>query len=193
MTLHTDRPNRIMSLPTVQIGTGLAVLLADYLGDQEKDQGYDGPMRRAADHRIYDRISRRRTASYLEVTTVAVVRKLLPVADRTHMAKALGMSFGDLENELTLALLKACETIPEHCPVACHAGSGFEPDVRRKGHEPFRRLIQSAWGSASTSEGSSGSTSPSLSGSIGGSSSSGAGRGSCSFSREGSGGGSNGR
>ena len=57
MTLHTDRPNRIMSLPTVQIGTGLAVLLADYLGDQEKDQGYDGPMRRAADHRIYDRIS----------------------------------------------------------------------------------------------------------------------------------------
>lgn len=25
--------------------------------------------------------------------------------------------------------------MPEHCPVACHAGSGFEPDVRRKGHD----------------------------------------------------------
>lgn len=36
MTLHTDRPNRIMSLPSVQIGTELAVLLADYLDDQEK-------------------------------------------------------------------------------------------------------------------------------------------------------------
>lgn len=74
--------------------------------DQEKDQGYDVLMRRAADHRIYDRISRWRTASYPEVTTVAVVRKLLPVADRTHMAKTLGMSLGDLENQLTLALPK---------------------------------------------------------------------------------------
>ena len=89
MTLHTDRPNRIMSLPTVQIGTELAVLLADYLGDQEKNQGYNGLMRRAADHRIYDRVSRWRTAPEPKATTVAVVRKLLPVADRTHMAKAL--------------------------------------------------------------------------------------------------------
>ncbi|MBB2165184.1 hypothetical protein HLH26_11690 [Gluconacetobacter sp. 1b LMG 1731] len=106
MTLRAGRPNRIMSLSSVQIDTELAVLLADYLGDQEKDQGYDVLMRRAADHRIYDRISRWRTASYPEVTTVAVVRKLLPVADRTHMAKTLGMSLGDLENQLTLALPK---------------------------------------------------------------------------------------
>lgn len=107
MSLHTDRPNRIMSLPTVQIGTELAVLLADYLGDQEKNQGYDGLMRRAADHRIYDRVSRWRTASDPEATTVAVVRKLLPVADRTHVAEALGWSLGDLENQLTSALPKA--------------------------------------------------------------------------------------
>ncbi|CDG40486.1 hypothetical protein ASAP_2441 [Asaia bogorensis] len=42
MTLHTDRPNRIKSLSTVQIGTNLAVFLADHLSDQEKDQGYNG-------------------------------------------------------------------------------------------------------------------------------------------------------
>ena len=52
MTLHTDRPNRIMSLPTVQIGTELAVQLTDYLGDEEKGRGYDSLMRRAADHRV---------------------------------------------------------------------------------------------------------------------------------------------
>lgn len=72
MTLHTDRPNRIMSLPTVQIGTELAVLLADYLGDQEKNQGYNGLMRRAADHLIYHLVSRWRTAPDPEATAVAV-------------------------------------------------------------------------------------------------------------------------
>ncbi|MFT8809613.1 hypothetical protein [Gluconobacter sp.] len=107
MTLHTDRPNRIMSLPTVQIGTELAVLLTDYLGDEEKGRGYDSLMRRAADHRVYDRVSRWRTESDPEPTTVAVVRKLLPVADRTHMAKTLGMSLGALENQPTSALPKA--------------------------------------------------------------------------------------
>ncbi|AQT05787.1 hypothetical protein [Acetobacter persici] len=108
MTLHTDRPNRIMSLPTVQIGTKLAALLTDYLGDEEKGRGYDGLMRRAADHRVYDRVSRWRTASDPEPTTVAVVRKLLPVADRTHMAKALGWSLGALETQLTPALTWMC-------------------------------------------------------------------------------------
>ncbi|MQS00131.1 hypothetical protein [Gluconobacter aidae] len=107
MTLHADRPNRIMSLSTVQISTEPAVLLAYYLCDEGKDCGYDGLMRRAADHRIYDRVSRWRTASDPESTTVAVVRKLLPVADRTHMAKALGWSLGALENQLTSALPKA--------------------------------------------------------------------------------------
>ncbi|WP_225198915.1 MULTISPECIES: hypothetical protein [Gluconobacter] len=97
-----------MSLPTVQIGTKLAALLTDYLGDEEKDRGYDGLMRRAADHRVYDRVSRWRTASDPEPTTVAVVRKLLPVADRTHMAKALGWSLGALETQLTPALTWMC-------------------------------------------------------------------------------------
>ena len=90
MTLHTDRPNKIMSLPTVQISTELAVLLAHYLSYEEKDRGYGGLMHRAADHLIYHLVSRWRTAPDPEATTVAVVRKLLPVADRTHMAKALG-------------------------------------------------------------------------------------------------------
>ncbi|WP_228391869.1 hypothetical protein [Gluconobacter aidae] len=90
MTLHTDRPNKIMSLPTVQISTELAILLAYYLSYEEKDRGYGGLMRRAADHLIYHLVSRWRTAPDPEATTVAVVQKLLPVADRTHMAKALG-------------------------------------------------------------------------------------------------------
>lgn len=69
MTLHTDRPNKIMSLPTVQISTELAVLLAYYLSYEEKDRGYSGLMRRAADHQIYERVSRWRTASDPEATT----------------------------------------------------------------------------------------------------------------------------
>lgn len=118
MTLHASAQNRRTPLPTIQAGADLTVLLADYLGNEEKGRGYAGLMRRAADHRLYDRVSRWRTAPNPETTAVAVVRKLLPMVDRTRMANILGMSLENLEVQLTAALPKA---VREHArTVSCH-------------------------------------------------------------------------
>ncbi|WP_317135249.1 hypothetical protein [Nguyenibacter vanlangensis] len=107
MTLHAYTQNGSTMPPAFQINADLSVLLADYLGDGEQDRGYAALMRRAADHGIYDRVARWRTSPNPDATTVAVVRTLLPATDRMHMADILALSVDSLEQQLTVALLKA--------------------------------------------------------------------------------------